>query len=92
MITKDLQSAQKLVNNVLNNVIDRWGSSDGGRCYLLRHTENSSDDHIEIQPTYSNAFYGISEFIHIAEVCGCSFYVVSRENQDGILAPTVCIY
>lgn len=91
MIKKDLQTAKKLVNQLINEIIDRWGSDQSGEFYMIRHC-GISEDMIEIQPTYHNVFYVVGDFVHVAEVCGCSFYMDCQENQDGIMTPTLHIY
>ena len=92
MIKKDIQTAEKLVNSLINEIIDRWTSKPGGKAYMIRHTKDSNDKHIAIQPTYSDTFYCIEDFIHVAEVCGCSLYMNCTVNQDGIMTPTLHIY
>lgn len=92
MIKKDIQTAKKLVNSLINEIIDRWGSEQKGKCYMVRHTGKSSDTRIVIQPTYSDTFYCLEDFIHVAEVCGCSLYMDCTENQNGVMTPTLHIY
>lgn len=92
MIKKDIQTAKKLVNSLINEIVDRWSSELRGKAYMVRYTEESDDTHIVIQPTYSDIFYCLEDFIHVAEVCGCSLYMDCTENQDGIMTPTLHIY
>lgn len=93
MIKKDIQTAKKLVNSLINEITDRWASNQNGKYYMIRHTEDSSDTRIVIQPTYSDTFYCyLEDFIHVAEVCGCSLYIDCTKNQDGIMTPTLHIY
>lgn len=88
MIKKDIQTAKKLVNSLIKETI----SDQKGRYYMVRHTGESSDTRIVIQPTYSDTFYCLEDFIHVAEVCGCSLYMDCTENQNGIMTPTLHIY
>lgn len=90
MITRNIKEAERLINMLINETITRWAS--GGEAYLIRYAENSNDSHIVIQPTHSDTFYGMSDYIHIAEVCGCSMYVTCEENLDGKTTPTLHIY
>lgn len=92
MINKNIKEAEKLINMLLNETITRWASISGGEAYMIRHTENSDDRHIVIQPTHSDTFYGINDYIHIAEVCGCYLYVTCEKNLDGKTTPTLHIY
>lgn len=92
MIKKDIQTAERLVNSLINEIIARWSSAPNGKIYMVRHTGESDDTHIVIQPTHSDTFYCLEDFIHVAEVCGCSLYMDCRENHDGIMAPTLHIY
>ena len=92
MIKKEKDIAEKLVNSVINQINDRWASDLGGKCYLVRHTEDSNSECIMIQPTYSDTFFYITEFISVAEACGCSLYVTCRENLNGIMTPTLYIF
>lgn len=92
MIKKDIQTARRLVNSLINEISERWAQNENGKCYLIRHTRESDDTHIAIQPTYSDTFYCLEDFIHVAEVCGCSLYMSCTKNQDGIMTPTLYIY
>ena len=93
MIKKDIQTATRLVNSLINEIIGRWASEPNGKCYMVRHTEESDDTHIVIQPTYSDTFYSfLEDFIQIAKVCGCSLYMNCEENKDGVMTPTLHIY
>lgn len=92
MIKKDIQTAERLVNSLINEIIARWSSAPNGKAYMVRHTGESDDTHIVIQPTHSDTFYCLEDFIHVAEVCGCSLYMNCTENHDGIMAPTLHIY
>ena len=92
MIKKDIKTAKVLVNSLINEIIDRWASEPDGKAYLVRHTGESNDKHIVIQPTYSDTFYCIEDFIQVAKACGCSLYMTCAENQDDIMTPTLHIY
>lgn len=92
MITKDLQVAQRLVNTLINEIIARWSQNPNGKSYMIRHTKDSDDKHIVVQPTHSDTFYALADFIHVAEACGCSLYMDCQENLDGIMTPTLHIY
>lgn len=91
-MTRDLKSAERLINLEINNTIKNWAQLKGGETYLIRHAKGSCETHIVIQPTYDNVFYGIGAYIQIAIACGCSFYVKCEENKLGILTPTLHIY
>ena len=92
MIKRDIQTAGKLVNSLINETINRWSSEPNGKVYMIRHTEDSDSEHIVIQPTHSDTFYGIDDYIHVAEVCGCSMYITCKKNLDGKTTPTLHIY
>jgi hypothetical protein len=92
MITRNIKEAERLINTLINETITRWASAPDGEVYLIRHTEESDGTRIVIQPTHSDTFYGMSDYIHIAEVCGCSMYVTCEENLDGKITPTLHIY
>lgn len=92
MIAKDLQTAERLVNTLINEIIVHWASVPGGEIYMVRHAEQSDNTHIVIQPTHADTFYCLEDFIHVAEVCGCSLFMDCQENHNGILTPTLHIY
>ena len=94
MITKDLKSADRLINRTINTTLEMWSQDSNGQCYLIRHCENEADENdvIKIQPTYSEVFYGIGDYIRIAEACGCDYYVSVEENKAGKMTPTIRIY
>lgn len=92
MITKDLRTAERLINTLMNEIINRWSGDSSAKCYLVRHTERSDEKHIVIQPTYSDTFYAVEDFIHVAEVCGCSFYINCEPNLANVITPTLHIY
>ena len=65
-----------------------------GKPYLLRHCETKEQYEsgtVVIQPTYGDIFYGIDDFINIANACGYSTYLKIQENMDGKQAPTLVI-
>ena len=88
MINKDIQTARKLVNRLMNETLDRWSQKENGKVYLIRYSMVAKDG-FAIQPTHGTVFYGIDEYIKIADVTGCSCYVDVSENQDGLMTPTL---
>lgn len=92
MIKKDLKTAGKLVNQLINEICERWAQDKNGKEHLIRHCEDSVRDNIDIQPTYSDTFYCLEDFIDVARVCGCGFYMNCKKNQAGIITPTLHIY
>lgn len=86
-----LETAEYLVNKLLNETIERWSQNEYGRCYMIRYCE-CEDNGFSLQPTHDGAFYSIDDYIDIAKACQLHFYVYVKENMDGILAPTLRIY
>lgn len=86
----NLECAQKLVNQRINEINESWAQDPNGQCYLIRYYE-VFEDGFAIQPTYSETFYGIDDFIDIVKACGGSVYVAVHENVAGISCPTLYI-
>lgn len=86
-----LETAEYLVNKLLNETIERWSQHEYGRCYMIRYCE-CEDNGFSLQPTHDGSFYSIDDYIDIAKACQLHFYVYVKENMDGILTPTLRIY
>ena len=84
-----------LVNQRINEILEMWSQQNlRGKPYLLRHCETKEQYEsgtVVIQPTYGDIFYGIDDFINIANACGYSTYLKIQENMDGKQAPTLVI-
>ena len=91
MINSDIKTASKLCNQLIREINERWAQDKNGRCYLIRRVE-CSNKYIALQPKYSETFYGISDFMQVAQACGCGSYVEVRENLEGIKTPTLVIH
>lgn len=86
-----LETAEYLVNKLLNETIEHWAQHEYGKCYMIRYCE-CEDNGFSLQPTYDGAFYSIDDYIDIAKACQLHFYVYVKENQNGIPTPTLRIY
>ena len=90
MINKNIKEAERLISILLSETMTQWELVLTAKFYT--YTEESDSRHIIIQPTHSDVFYGIGDYIHIAEVCGCSTRVTCEKNPDGKTTPTLYIY
>ena len=95
MMIKNNENCMKaLVNQRINEILDMWSQNPSGKCYLLRHCETREQFEsgtVVIQPTYGDKFYGIDDFINIANACGYSTYLKTQENRAGKQVPTLVI-
>lgn len=91
MIKSDIKTASVLCNKLINEILDRWSQNEHGHNYIIRRIETDSH-YIILQPTHSDTFFGMSDFVQVANVCGCGFYVDVQENLDGKMTPTLVIH
>lgn len=91
MTNEHLQIASKLINEVINELIERYACRQDGKCYLLSRLDDGIED-IVVQPTYSPTLYSPDEIIHIAEALKLHYYFEVRENLAGVMTPTIHIF
>ena len=89
MLKKDLKNAEILVNQLINEITERFFDT---KEYLVRYEPRSYGNGLIIQPTYSQIFYSMGEFIQIAVACGCSYYVKAELNMVNVYTPSLHIY
>lgn len=87
MTSKNLDLASVLVNRLINEIIENYGSS---KDHLVRRIEDN--DGITVQPTYSTVFYCYTDFVKIADATGCHTYLTIEDNLNGQPTPTLCIF
>lgn len=91
MIKKDIKTAEKLVNQLMKETLERWSQEENGKGYLIRYSMVDKDG-FAIQPTHGTVFYGIEDYIKIADVTACNCYVGVSENKDGLMTPTLYFF
>lgn len=88
---KNLTIASKLINQVINDINDRYGATREAGDYCMRRIDFNNDD-IRVQPTYSNTAYCFDRIIKIAEALELHYFFVIVENKEGLPTPTIHIF
>ena len=88
--TKDIRTCERLINQLINEIIEIHSESNYSYDYLIRSFGDAET--ICIQPTYNTTFYNIEDFIRIAIACGCYLYVDIQDNLEGKPTPTLHIF
>lgn len=91
MTNEHLQIASKLVNEVINEMNDRYASTPQAKDYCMRRMDEGTND-ITIQPTHSKCGYCFDQIIKIAEALNLHYYFEVTENLDGEPTPTMHIF
>ena len=87
-----IEIAKTLCNDVINAILNRHaGDIENLRTYAVRYSDCEAD-RFSLQPTHSEVFYFIEDFIQIAQTLHLSLYVNIQPNADGIPAPTLNIF
>lgn len=90
MITKDIQSFDRLTDLVINELHDRWAGTSEFEVYSV--TKEKHDYDFEFYPTYAKCCYIFGDLIQIAEATNMSYYVSLKEREDGSCAPLLRCY
>lgn len=90
MITKDIQSFDKLTDLVIKELHDRWAGTSDFEVYSV--TKEKCDCDFQFYPTYVRACYIFGDLIKIAEATNMSYYVSLIERKDGSCAPVLHCY
>lgn len=78
------------VNEILNTRADSaWKMRNENM--LVRHLE-ASEGRIRLQPTYSETFYNIQQFIDLAKRYGYEYFVTAELNHADVYAPVLHLY
>lgn len=90
MITKDIQSFDKLTDLVINELHDRWAGTSDFEVYSV--TKEKSDSYFMFYPTYANCCYYFGDLIKIADATNMLYYVSLIQRKDGSFAPVLHCY
>lgn len=90
MITKDIQSFDKLTDMVIKELHDRWAGTGNFEVYSV--TKEKKDCSFEFYPTHANCSYIFGDLIQIAEATNMSYYVSLKHREDGSFAPLLHCY
>ena len=90
MITKDIQSFDRLTDLALNELHDRWAGTSDFEVYSV--TKENHDCYFEFYPTHSRCCYIFGDLIKIAEATNMSYYVSLKEREDGSFTPLLNCY
>lgn len=91
MRNEHLQIASKLINEVINELDDRYGNKKEAVDYCLRRLDKDEYS-IVVQPTHSRILYSHEQIIHIVEALELRYYYSVSDNLDGIPTPTLNIF
>ena len=91
MTDEHLEIASKLINELINELNDRYGKTKEAKDYCLRRLDDEEYT-IIVQPTHSSVFYSHENIIHIAEALKLHYYYDVRDNLDGKPTPTLSIF
>ena len=90
MITKDIQSFDKLTDMVIQELHDRWAGTSDFDVYSV--TKEKHDCYFVFYPTKVRACYIFGDLIRIAEVTNMNYYVSLKHREDGSYAPALRCY
>ena len=90
MITKDIQSFNRLTDLVIKEILDQWAGTSDLRVYSV--TKEKFDSHFEFYPTYATCCYYFGELIKIAEATNMHYHVTLKTRADGSYVPALHCY
>lgn len=90
MITKDIQSFDRLSDMAIKELHDRWAGTSDFEVYSV--TKENNDCYFQFYPTYAKCCYIFGDLIKIAEASNMSYYVSLKERADGSYAPLLRCY
>lgn len=81
----------KLVNYIINQYNSTYEGTKDFETYAMRRVDKGADD-IVVQPKFIDTAYCFDQMISLAISLKLSFYIGTRENEYGILTPTLFIF
>lgn len=91
MIKRQKALCKKLVIAQRDEIFQRYGRTEQGKCYLVK-LDTSYVDRIVLSSTYDTAFFYVDDFIQIAKACGMTYYLRVGETIDHEPTPELVIY
>lgn len=81
----------KLVDDIINHYNSTYEGTKDFETYAMRRLDEGAGD-IVVQPKFIDTAYCFDQMISLAISLKLSFYFGTRENECGILTPTLYIF
>ena len=94
MIENNKNCMKALIIQRVQEIYDMWNGVEEGKAYIILNVETAEEREMgimKLQPKSSPVFYGMKDFIDIAEACGYSTYVRVANNMSNVPSPVLVI-
>lgn len=88
MITKNIEIAEKLISETMNETLQRYAGTPELNVYAWGFREYEKG-RFTVGMNHGAAFFFADDVIDICRACGCSYFLCIEDDADG--NPTPCI-